>query len=192
MLTAFSLNFASSTAKPNVAASLWWAQIPQFSKRFVHAGKYQSALCDKGSNLTDAHSLDIDKLPPSNWATFLYKSSVMLLSLIISGFFLDSIALSQIRGQLRLRLCDTAKYRNSPKGLFMQAGINRRLVTKMWVGHMVIVQMLTSYTLHVEQHSFAKVRSCCCLWFSLLSFRWGLTETRPSTFAKMLTPSFSV
>ena len=34
-----------------------------------------------------------------------------------------------MRGQLRLPLCDAAKYRNSRKGLFMQASINRRLVT---------------------------------------------------------------
>ena len=96
----------------------------------------------------------------------------------VGWHLIGSIALSQLRGQLRLPLCDPAKYRNSPKGLCMQASINRRLVTKMWIGHMLIVQMLTSSTLHIWQHSFTKVRSCCCLWFSLFSCRWGLTEER--------------
>ena len=87
-----------------------------------------------------------------------------------------SIALSQMRGQLRLPLCDAAKYRNSRKGLCVQASINRRLVTKMWIGHALIAQMLTRSTLHIWPHSFTKVPSCCCLWFSLFSCRWGLTE----------------
>ena len=161
------------------------------------------ALSDKDVNWPYAHSPDVDKFHPSNWATFFHKSPVMLLSLILFVFLsmrtmrtdrrkgwvplprcwhlFGSIALSQMRGQLRLPLCDAAKYRNSPKGLCMQASINRRLVTKMWIGHMLIVQMLTSSTLQTEQHSFTKVPSCCCLWFFLFSCQWGLwglTEER--------------
>ena len=164
----------------------------------MRAGKYQSALSDKDVNWPYVHSPDDEKAHDSNWATFFHKSPVMLLSVIllfscqwglteeraeylcqdVDTVLFGSIALSHMGGQLRPPFCAAAKYRNSPKGLFTQASINRRLVTKMWIGHMVIVQMLTSPTFHVEQHSFTKLLSCCCVWFSLISFRWGLTEER--------------
>ena len=176
--------------------SAWKYQIP-----------VQSALSEKDVNWPYGHSPNVDKFHPSNWATFFHKSTVMLLSLIPfcicltrtdrrKGWVLvprcwhlfGVIALSPMWGQPRLQLSDTAKYRNSRKGLFMQASINRRLVTKMRSGHMLIGQMVTSCALHIWQHSFRKVPSCICFWCSLFSCRWGLTETRPSTFAKMLTP----
>ena len=154
------------------------------SPKGLRAGKYQSALSDKDVNWPYAHSPDVDKFHPSHLATFFHKSPVMLLSLILFCICLagtdrrkgwvplprcwhlfDSVALSQMRGQLRLPLCDPAKYRNSPKGLFMQASINRRLVTKMWVGHMLIVGILTSSTGHTEQHSFTKAVVIDHLWY---------------------------
>ena len=143
--------------EPNGNCACHSATLPSTGilERFVRAGKYQSALSDKDVNWPYAHSPDVDKLHPSHLATFFHKSPIMLVSSILFVFLsmradrrnergkrfcqdVDTFSiqshLAKCGGQLRLPLCDTAKYCNSRKGLSTQASINRRLVTKMWIG----------------------------------------------------------
>ena len=127
---------------------------------------------------------------------FLYKSSVMLLSLITSGIcsFSIQLHLAKCGGNCA---CLSARRQNtailekvcSCRQVLYQSALSDKDVN--WpYAHSPDVDMF--HPSHILQQSFTKVPSCCCLWFSLFSFRWGLTETRPSTFAMMLTPSFSV